>query len=358
METVKRPRLALREALDEAHARDQAEALARVGTRIGHQWCLDRLLGLGGMAAVYSATHSGGSRVALKVLHQRHRYDLDLVTRFRDEREIARTIRHPACVKILWESVTDDGTPLLALELLEGKTLHAEWRERGRLELAEALRIADVLLDFLVTCHAAGVVHRDLKPSNVFLADSPGTRSIVKVIDFGVAMRATRRRTQRRVALGTPSFMPPEQARGTLSVDGRADLFAVGAILYVMISGSPLRTLVDGDDELLRACRESPVPMRTVAPGLPPSVAHMIERAIAHHPGDRFDSAATMLAEVRALRAANHAFHHRGPSLDATADPNRGFERRTLPSTPSSIHRFLYGDDASSSNMLLVAGCS
>src|SRR5262249_23250540 len=148
--------------------------------------------------------------------------------------------------------------------------------------------------DFLVACHARGVVHRDLKPANVFLLVDPdgvhARDASVKVLDFGVARESTRRRTNRRMAIGTPGYMAPEQAKGN-AVDGRADLYAVGAILHSLLGGKEAA-----------AANEPPRSLAILAPTLPQPVISMVMRALAWDPDDRYANAEHMLDVLRMVR--------------------------------------------------------
>lgn len=341
----------------EGTATDRNGALARVGTTIDRSWHLDALIGVGGMGAVYSATHASGRRGAFKVMHARHARDEQLVTRFVREQSISSKVRHPACIDIHGAGNTDDGVPLLVMELLDGETLEQRLARVGRFSIGEALALGEMLLDFLVACHAAGVVHRDLKPANVFLPSCPtvaerdghpATASTrMKVLDFGVARESTRRQTNRRLAIGTPSYMAPEQARGAMDVDHRADIFSVGAILYRLLLGKELRAAAARSalpddaptpnpprDEVDVAADPVPSIMRT-APSLPAAIARAIDRALAWQRDERWASAAAMLDELRAARATVSVDRLSRPT--EVADEQDDSDRPTSPGTPSAI---------------------
>src|SRR5262249_12850382 len=148
------------------------------------KWRLDRLLGVGGMAAVYEATHRNKKRVAVKLLHAEFSQNADLRTRFLREGYAANVIEHPGAVSVLDDDVTDAGAAFLVMELLEGETLDQRWeRMAGRLPAAEVFGFADQLLDVLAVAHTKGIVHRDIKPENLFVTRE-GT---LKVLDFGIA---------------------------------------------------------------------------------------------------------------------------------------------------------------------------
>src|SRR3954469_14843641 len=145
-------------------------AQSRVGTRIRGKWRVDKLLGVGGMGAVYSATHRNGSRVALKVPHPQLSMLSDIRARFAREGYVANSVSHHGVVRVLDDDETEDGAAFLVMELLEGETADARARRvGGKLSLDDALIVADGLLDVLAAAHASGIVHRDIKPENVFL---------------------------------------------------------------------------------------------------------------------------------------------------------------------------------------------
>src|SRR5262245_41506915 len=149
---------------------EKAKARARVGLTIKNKWRLDSLLGVGGMASVYAATHRNGSRAALKILHTEFARDPGIRERFLREGYVANRIDHAGRVAIQDDDVTEQDEPFLVMELLEGETVQQLWkRQKRRLGAGQALRIAERVLDTLVSFHAQGIVHRDLKPANIFI---------------------------------------------------------------------------------------------------------------------------------------------------------------------------------------------
>ncbi|MCA9631121.1 MAG: serine/threonine protein kinase, partial [Myxococcales bacterium] len=214
-------------------------AQARVGSVLNEKWTLESLLGVGGMAAVYAATHRNKKRGAVKLLHPELSHEPTIRQRFLREGYVANTVDHPGAVRVDDDDVTEDGAAFLVMELLEGETLESRAeRKGGRLPVSEVLPVADQLLDVLIAAHAKGIVHRDLKPENLFLTRA----GVLKVLDFGIArLRENNEKstaTQTGSTMGTPAFMAPEQARGRWEdVDARTDLWAVGAILFNLLSG-------------------------------------------------------------------------------------------------------------------------
>src|SRR5580704_6503289 len=164
--------------------KEEEAALARVDSTLRGKWRLDSLLGVGGVAAVYAATHRNGQRAALKVMHEPLARDRSIVERFLREAYVANKVGHPACVRVLDDDATEADEPFLIMELLEGETVRDYWRRTGRtIPAKQALHIAERVLDCLAACHAVGVVHRDLKPANIFMTSG----GAIKLLDFGVA---------------------------------------------------------------------------------------------------------------------------------------------------------------------------
>ena len=272
----------------------------RVGQTLRGKWTLERLLGSGGMAAVYVARHKIGRRDAIKILHPEVAANKELAARFEQEAHAVNRFQHPGAVSILDIDTAEDGAPFLVMELLAGESLEAR-RLRAPIAPAEALRLADELLDVLAAAHACGIVHRDIKPDNLFVL--PDGR--LKVLDFGIArMREGQPRTLHTalgVTIGTLSYMPPEQVAGE-AIDSRADLFAVGCTLFEMASG---RLPHEGatEFELMVKVGMMPAPsLASVLPGADPGLGLVVDRALAFAKERRYPDAATMQADVRALR--------------------------------------------------------
>jgi serine/threonine-protein kinase len=214
---------------------------ARVGTVLGGKYRIDAVLGMGGMAVVYRATHRNGAQRAIKVLLPEHSANEDIRRRFRREGRFANAVQHPGAVSVIDDDVTEDGVAFLVLELLEGIACDQLCElSGGRLATSAACAVALQTLDVLQAAHAKGIIHRDIKPANLFVLRT-GT---VKVLDFGIArvreaVVATPDGTAIGVHLGTPAFMAPEQAAGAIAeIDERTDVWAVGATLFTMLSGA------------------------------------------------------------------------------------------------------------------------
>jgi serine/threonine-protein kinase len=279
-------------------------AQAQVGRVLRQRWRLDALLGCGGVGAVFAATHRTGSQVAVKMLHPHLVTDADLCRRFLREAYVANRVRHPGVVSVLDDDVDDDKVPFLVMELLQGATVEERAAASAyRMDPREALWIADRLLDVLAAAHEVQVIHRDVKPENVFLTRD----GRLKVLDFGIAQlrEGEKSRTAEGIVMGTVSFMAPEQARGQWSlVDRRADIFAVGATLFAVLTGGRLH----GEGTAMEQFRDAmakPAPRTaSVAPHLPADVAALVDTALAFERERRFPTAAAMQAAVRSAYQA------------------------------------------------------
>ncbi len=274
----------------------------RVGTTVRGKYRLDRLIGVGGMAAVFEATHRNGSRVALKELHPEYARLGDVRARFLREGYVANRVGHPAVTHVLDDDDDEEhGTVFLVMELLEGETVGALWkRQARRLPLPMVLGYADQLLDVLAAAHDKGIVHRDVKPDNLF-----HTRGgVLKVLDFGIArLLDGSGATRSGQLLGTPEFMAPEQANGEVRlIDGRTDLWSVGAVIYTLVSGSAVHEGRSAREQVVYAATRPASPFELVAPGVGRDVAALVNRALAFEPEARWANAREMQAALRATR--------------------------------------------------------
>src|SRR5688572_3941946 len=276
-------------------------AEARVGVVLKGKWRLDSVVGIGGMATVYAATHRNGSRVAIKMLHPEVAVSRDVTSRFLREGYVGNQVVHPGTVKVLDDDITEDGAPFLVMELLEGESLGARLDRDGPLPPDEVALLADQLLDVMAAAHAAHIVHRDLKPDNVFLTHE----GRVKVLDFGIArLRAAAHEssasTQVGSLLGTPAFMAPEQALGRWKeVDERTDIWAIGATLFTLLSGRYVHEAEAVQEQLVLAATNRAPAVSSLAPDTPAWLAVVVDRALAFGREERFPDARSMQAALR-----------------------------------------------------------
>jgi serine/threonine protein kinase len=280
----------------------------RLGTTVRDKWTLERILGVGGMAAVYVGLHRIGRRDALKILHPEAAKRKDVCQRFEREAKAVNSFRHPNVVEIRDIDVTEDGAPFLVMELLDGESLLDRVERLRIISLADVLAYADQTLDVLAAAHPQGIIHRDIKPANLYLLRD----GRLKVLDFGLARvldpDGTNAWTQTGATLGTTPYMPPEQARGR-HIDGRADLFAVGATMFRLLTGRRIHDAATDFDLLMKMAKEPAPPIASVLPGMPHDVCSVIDRALAFDRDRRYADAASMLADVRAVRGHQRPLH-------------------------------------------------
>lgn len=263
-----------------------------VGQRIG-KYSIVRKLGEGGMGAVYLAQHAQiGTRAAIKVLLPRHSHNRNVVRRFFNEARATAKIKHPGLVEVFDFGELEDGSSYLVMEWLEGETLGARISHRS-LGPALTAEIGRQIALAVQAAHAHGIVHRDLKPENVFLvsdSDMPhGVR--VKVLDFGVAkLRANGPidRTASALLLGTPAYMAPEQCRGAASVDHRADIYAIGCVLFEMACGRCPFAYDNWADLITAHMTEQPPDPLAIVPSIPLDLRDTILRCLAKSPAARY----------------------------------------------------------------------
>lgn len=278
-----------------------------LGQVLADSYEITRLLGEGGMGRVYEARHTrlAGKRFAVKFLYADLARQPDVVTRFQREAEAASGISHPNVVIVHDVNVTPDGQPYIVAELLQGEEL-GEYLERARkLPVPEAVRVVRQICKALGAAHETGVVHRDVKPENVFLTGdvSKLETASVKVIDFGiskVAQAGGEALTKTGVVMGTPDYMAPEQARGE-RVDARADVYAVGAILYRALTGKKPFEGLDPMATLTAVLVQEPGRPTLVNPDVPLALELVIQRAMAKNPKDRYQSMAELERELAAF---------------------------------------------------------
>ncbi|WP_437736958.1 serine/threonine-protein kinase [Sorangium sp. So ce1335] len=334
-------------------------ASRRVGTTIRNKWTLERLLGAGGMAAVYVGVHRIGRRDALKILHPQAAKSKEICDRFEREAQAANRFHHPGAVEIRDIDVAEDGAPFLVMELLEGESLAERERRLGGVPLAEVLRSTAQVLDTLDAAHAQGIIHRDIKPANLYVVrDDPGTTPLpglgprIKVLDFGLARirqdsSLQGELTRMGIVLGTTPYMPPEQAKGR-DIDARADLFAIGATMFRLIAGRHVHEASTDFDLLLKMGREPAPPLAQRAPRTPRDVCLVVDRALAFDRDQRYPDARRMLEDVHALLRgepppyASRFAHALDPDAitlhgrEAPAGPHEDAGPATIPRAPAS----------------------
>ena len=272
-----------------------------VGRTLDGRYAVEAILGQGGMGVVLRAHHKfTGAQVAVKMLHRELHLDPQLETRFLAEARASNQIGHPAIVQVLDAGRTPEGELYLVMELLVGQSMREALRRR--MPPVEVRRIARELLDALAAAHSRGFVHRDLKPENAFLA---APNASVKLLDFGIAKGVKSATmapmTQAGVLLGTLAYMAPEQLQDASTVDPRADLWAVGVMIYEMLAGRLPYPATTIEDMFVMLARNEPDPISKWIPTVLPAIEQFFARALARDPNARFGSAVEMAAAVAQL---------------------------------------------------------
>ena len=317
---------------------DDLDAL--VGSVVVGKYRVDRVLGRGGMGAVFSATNATiGKRVALKFLTREAARDKSATQRFQREAEAAGVIESEHIVHVFDSGTTEDGLPFLVMELLSGEDLRSLLQREGMLSVPQAVDIATQVLRGLVRAHAAGIVHRDLKPDNVFLCRRDDGSTLAKIVDFGISKlsngRSAKTLTRRGTVLGTAYYMAPEQAQAAEGVDHRADLYGVGTILFEMLAGRPPHVAPTHEAVLVAICTKDAPDVRSLRPDTPTALARVVERALARDRDARIGSAEEFLEELggapsRAAARALTAKSIEAPLVSSTTERRRIGTRRTV----------------------------
>jgi len=294
-------------SLMESHERELGAQLE--GQVAAGQYRILRRMGSGATGVIYEAVRlSDGLPVALKLLRAATAHEAVASDRLRREAEALGLSWHPNVVEVIDHGHLSDGTAYLVMELLQGESLAARLQAKGRIPPAELLRIAMQVCDALAAVHAAGVVHRDVKPSNIYLAverENPAGPERVKLLDFGIARVEWEetRITNTGGPLGTPGYMSPEQEMGTAEIDGRSDVFALGAMLFECLVGEPPPPRTPSG--LLRTDDVSAVRLdsgtQKAAAFVPREWRAIIEKAMALHPADRYEDARAFAQALRAV---------------------------------------------------------
>ena len=320
-------------------------ALSQTGSVLGGRYLLLRVIGTGGMGAVFEAEHTVTKRrVALKVIHRELLDRANVAERFLREAQAPAALRHPSIVEVLDAGQEPDGQFFLVFDLLEGITLHAALKQ-NRIHPIDVIPVCVSVLSGLAVAHAKGLVHRDIKPGNIFLVN--GSIEQVKLLDFGIAKEIGDGARQRALTapgaiVGTARYMSPEQAGGR-EIDGRADLWAVGAILYRTFTGSAPFSNQSFAQHISSLIHQPIPPVRLECPLISEELGYVIDRALEREPADRWQSAEEMrqaleaidLDEERRLQSAPVRGDIESNPWDRTTTRHAAALEQTEPSSPA-----------------------
>ena len=263
-----------------------------LGTVLADTYEIIRVIGEGAAGRVYEARHSRlfSKRFAIKVLHGDLTRQPEVVRRFLREAEATSALQHPNIMGVLDINTVPDGRPYIVAELLQGEQLGDYLERHGKLSVAAAVAICRPICRALIAAHDKHIIHRDIKPENVFVVGK-GSQLTVKVLDFGISRvgNAAGNLTKTGMVMGTPAYMPPEQARGQ-RVDHRADIYAVGTILYEAVTG---KRPFDDDDPvgtLAAVLTSDPPRPRSLEPNIPAGLELVIQKAMSKQPSDRYQT--------------------------------------------------------------------
>jgi hypothetical protein len=265
-----------------------------LGAVLAETYIITSLLGEGGMGRVYLASHTriDAKRFAVKVLNKEFAGHHEALERFKREAEAAALIAHPNVTGVHDVGQTPDGRPFLVSDFLEGEELAELLERESQLAVGEAVRIVRQICAGLGAAHARGVVHRDVKPENVFLV-GPRATSIAKLLDFGVSRLSDsggKALTQAGVALGTPDYMSPEQARGKKTIDHRTDIYSTGVMLYGALTGVMPFERELPHDTLIALLTEAAPPLRDLEAAIPEQLDLIVQKAMAKEVNDRYQA--------------------------------------------------------------------
>jgi serine/threonine protein kinase len=265
---------------------------------------LELLLGTGGFGSVFRARHQHTEQlVALKTLRRQLSQDPQMVERFLREAKAAASVGSENIIRILDAGISPEGTAFLAMELLDGVDLKELATQSGPIAPRRLVDLVGQVLDALDAAHQKGIVHRDLKPANVFVVQKDG-RDVAKLLDFGISKMSQAAEkvglTMTGMGMGTPGYMAPEQFFDARNVDGRADLYSVGAMAYELFAGRLPIEAKSYPEMIIKVREEVPPPLHTLVPSLPPALCAAVDKALARKAEDRFAHARDFAAALRA----------------------------------------------------------
>jgi serine/threonine-protein kinase len=329
------------------HSGVSTSASGLIGKTIDERYRVDALLGEGGMGLVYRVTHTRLNKsLAIKVLRLENTRDEEVLARFRREAESASAIGNQHIVDINDFGVLRDGSTYFVMECLEGMDLIEAMDLARRMPETRALHVASQICKALGAAHDAGIVHRDLKPENVFLTTREGAPDFVKVLDFGIAKVANgpTRLTRKGEVLGTPHYMSPEQCEGE-DVDHRTDIYALGVLLYEMLTGHVPHDADTMMGILTKHLYDDPIPPRVRVPQLSHELENVIMRCLEKSSDERYQTMRELELDLGRIRAGERPVGPNTVTLTPTRPP--------APPRPRVAPAYLGGLAAT---LLLLAG--
>jgi len=303
-----------------------------LGSIIDRRYRVEALLGEGGMGLVYRVRHTGLNKAfAIKVLRRENTHDPEVVARFRREAESASGIGNQHIVDINDFGVLHDGSTYFVMECLEGMDLIDAMDKTPRIEERRAVHIAEQICRALGAAHEAGIVHRDLKPENIFLTKRNGIEDFVKVLDFGIAKVANgpKRLTRQGEVLGTPHYMSPEQCEGE-NVDHRTDIYALGVLLYEMVTGHVPHDADNMAGILTKHMYEDPIPPKIRAPEVSEGLDMLILRCLEKKPERRYQTMRELESDIGRLREGARPVGPDTLTLTPTRPPPKAGRKRAV----------------------------
>jgi serine/threonine-protein kinase len=287
-----------------AQPENTINAILRADQLVGGRYRVDRLIGQGGMAAVWAGTNERtGKRVALKVILRSLAKTREAQELFHSEALAVSRVNHPNVVTV-FDVIEHEGMPCIVMELLDGESLGSYIAFRGFLTVSEAMAVLLPAMRGVAAAHAQGVIHRDLKPQNIFICIGPDARVVTtKVLDFGISVMLEQAMDRSAgpisaLAMGTPAYMSPEQLLGWARIDERADVYSFGVLLYEALTGEVAFSGPPGPELFHRIVNDPAPPATMFRPELPPSLVHIIEKAMAKKPSDRYSNLNLMLGSI------------------------------------------------------------
>jgi len=280
------------------------------GMVVDGKYRVDRFIAKGGMGVVYEGVHERLDRkVAIKFLLGEYHASKQVLTRFQNEARLAASVGHSNIVEILDMGETEDSMHYMVMEYLDGRDLGEILDDSVRLTPHVAVDLSIQVLSALEAVHEQGIIHRDLKPENVFVGAEPGSGLSVKILDFGISRLGREEYqnlnlTRTGAVFGTPGYMAPEQARGSKHIDRRTDLYAVGVMLYEMLTGALPFDAENYNEMIIAITTEPPVHVGRHGVSLPDGLMRVVMRSISRDPDGRFRSAAEFLEVLRPFRTA------------------------------------------------------